>query len=144
MMSERNTVQKTLVYDALCRLANHPTADAVYEEVKSSCPTISRATVYRILNKLAEKGVISKVNLNNGADIFDHNTFPHYHIRCIRCGKVRDVKLAAVHDLAGDVLDSSGYRITGYSIQFDGICPQCEEREAGGARRGKQEENDLD
>lgn len=128
-MTERNTVQKTVVYEALCQLANHPTADEVYEKVRESCPSISRATVYRILNRLAEKGTIMKVELNNGADIFDHNVHPHYHVRCLRCGRVCDVSLPYMQDLEKRVGDSSGFRITGYSIQFDGICPRCQESE---------------
>lgn len=133
-MAERNTMQKTAIYDALCCLADHPTADQVYDTVREKCPNISRATVYRVLNRFAEKGVITKVSVNNGADHFDHQTHPHYHVCCIRCGKVCDAELPYINGLEKQVCASSGYKVTGYSIQFDGICPECmgkEEKESG-------------
>ena len=44
-MSGRNTVQRTIIEDELRRLANHPTADEVYEAVHASHPSIGRAAV---------------------------------------------------------------------------------------------------
>ena len=60
-MNERHTVQKNMIYAALCELKNHPTAHEVYEHVRTAHPTISKATVYRVLNRMAEQGTI----LNN-------------------------------------------------------------------------------
>lgn len=124
-MTERNTMQKTIVYRTLCTLANHPTADDVYDAIHAECPNISRATVYRILNRLAEHGEILKVRVNSGADHFDHQVFPHYHVTCSVCGKMSDVDLPYIDGLEREVGAASGYRITGYSIQFDGLCPAC-------------------
>lgn len=124
-MAERNTVQKALVYDALLSLANHPTADMVYEAVYAKNPSISRATVYRVLGKLAEKGQILRVEVSGGADHFDHQTFPHYHVFCRRCGRVCDVEMPPVDGLEKSITDNAGYMIRGYTILFDGFCPQC-------------------
>lgn len=124
-MTERNTVQKALVYETLCKMADHPTADRVYQEVQKTYPNISRATVYRILNRMAEKGEILKVSTTAGADHFDHTTCPHYHVRCTGCGKVCDVALPYMTDLEKRISDASGFVITGYTIQFDGLCPDC-------------------
>ena len=56
MTNSRNTIQRQLVLSAVRQLQNHPTADEVYQKVQKSCPTISRATVYRNLKLLAEEG----------------------------------------------------------------------------------------
>ena len=127
MSAERQTIQKQIVYNALCRLANHPTADEIFEEIHHEFPGISRATVYRVLNKLSENGIIAKVRVNNGADHFDHQVFPHYHIRCTKCGRVSDldmrpfVKIDLISKKSGD------FKITGYTLQIDGICPKCQQ-----------------
>lgn len=128
-MAERNTMQKTIVLSALRALGNHPTADKVYEYVKSDYPNISRATVYRVLNRFAESGVIQKVGVNNGADHFDHTLAPHYHICCKSCGKVCDATLPYMKGLELRAGENTGYVITGYSIQFDGYCPDCAGKE---------------
>ena len=73
-MAARNTVQKAIIRDALVGLANHPTADQVYEAVHVTHPSISRATVFRALSKLSDEGVVLRVRINNGADHFDHQT----------------------------------------------------------------------
>ena len=126
-MGARNTVQRAIISEELRNLANHPTADDVYLAVHDKHPSIGRATVFRTLGKLADEGEISRVRINNGADRFDHRAFAHYHVRCVCCGRVDDVMtpvLTDVDDLAGE---ASGYVIIGHSLQFDGICPTCQE-----------------
>ncbi len=128
-MAERNTRQKSIIYDTLCCLGNHPTAEGVYDALHERHPAISRATVYRVLNGFAGNGTIQKVSVNNGADHFDHRTHPHYHVCCTRCGRVSDVELPYMGPLEQSVGDCRGYKLTGYSIQFDGLCPECQRAE---------------
>ena len=128
-MIERSTLQKSIIYNALTRLGNHPTADEVYELVHTENPSISRATVYRVLNRYAEKGEILKVGVSSGADHYDHRADRHYHVCCIRCGRVDDVDLPYIPDMQERLRDSSGYEITDCTVQFKGICPKCLESE---------------
>lgn len=123
----RQTMQKTIVAQALSDLANHPTAEAVYEQVHADYPNISKATVYRILNGMVEEGTALRARINNGADHFDHQTFPHQHVRCVCCGSVDDVVipvLDGINETAGQV---SGYHVLEHTIQFDGVCPACQQ-----------------
>ena len=139
-MATRNTVQKSIVLQALHELANHPTADAVYDHVHASHPSISKATVYRVLNKMSDEDQILRVRINNGADHFDHQVFPHYHVRCIECGRVDDVIIPLLSEVEEQAAEASLYLITGCSLQFDGICSACQaagfskETAVGGAK----------
>ena len=54
-MQERQTKQKQVIYDALTML-NHPTATEVYAWVHERHPTVSRATVFRVLGGFATSG----------------------------------------------------------------------------------------
>ncbi len=125
-MSARQTIQRQVIQDELCSLANHPTADEVYASVHEKHPTISKATVYRTLGKLADEGEVLRVKINNGADHFDHQTFAHYHVHCLSCGKVDDVTLPQLNGLEQSAAAGSDYVICGYSLQFDGVCPACQ------------------
>ena len=129
-MQERKTVQKELIYAALAALGNHPTADQVYEYVHSAHPSVSRATVYRVLRQMAENGQAEKVGMLNGADRFDHNVYPHCHARCDICGKVFDVPL--VKPPLEHVLPTydEEYEIRDYSILFSGLCSECKKKKA--------------
>ena len=67
-----------------------------------------------------------RVKINNGADHFDHQVFDHYHVRCVRCGRVDDVEVPNLAGLEEEAARTSGYQICGYTLQFDGICPECQ------------------
>ena len=133
-MPARNTVQRQVIVDELRRLANHPTAEEVFEAVHAEHPSISRATVFRTLGRLADEGEVSRVRINNGADRFDHQAFAHYHVRCVCCGRVDDVMVPLLdEDFERMAERASGYRICGHTLQFDGVCPSCQACEASTA-----------
>ena len=87
----RNTIQRALVLEAVRSLHNHPTSADVYEVVREKHPNISRATVYRNLGVLANRGEVLRVEVPNGADRYGFLNRPHYHAKCRVCGGVFDV-----------------------------------------------------
>ncbi|MBR2908036.1 MAG: transcriptional repressor [Clostridia bacterium] len=119
-------MQKEIVATTLKTMHNHPTADAVYETVHLTYPSISKATVYRILNQMAQDGTALKVSVPDAADRFDDTCDPHYHIRCTTCGRVEDLMIP-LYDLPNIPRENAcGFRVTGCSLLFRGLCPSCE------------------
>ena len=125
-MIKRNTIQRSLVLEAVNRLQCHATADEIYEEIKKDHPNISRATVYRNLNVLSEMGEIRRLETPGGADRFDHRCHDHCHVRCQKCGRVFDVDVDFITGLEQRIRDAHGFEFTGYDILFRGICPDCQ------------------
>ena len=128
-MDKRNTVQKEIVFQAVRKLGNHATADEIFALVNSEYPSVSRGTVYRNLGVLAEEGKISKVEIPSEADHYDHVTDCHYHVICVKCGRVFDVDIDILPDLTEKIKDKRGFDYIGYSLVFRGICPECKEKE---------------
>lgn len=122
---KRNTIQSSLVLETVRKLQCHATADEVYSEIIKTYPTISRGTVYRNLQRLCETGEIRKREIPDGADRFDHLCDDHYHIRCVKCGRVFDVDMEYIPNLEQSVRDAHGFSFTGHDIVFKGICPEC-------------------
>ena len=124
-MPQRHTVQKDIIYAALTELGNHPTADMVYDHVYAEHPSISRATVFRVLRQLSENGTIRRVAMFDGADCYDHCLLPHCHARCLECRRVFDVfcELPPVQSFLH--VEDSGFELTDYSLLLEGICPDC-------------------
>jgi len=120
----RNTIQRKLIWEALKRL-NHPTADDVYLAVRENYPNISRGTVYRNLNQIAEKGELQKIPIPSGPDIYDVTLRPHYHIKCRRCKKIYDVEMEDLPDISRYITDKHGFVIENHEIVFQGLCPKC-------------------
>lgn len=129
-MERRNTIQKSLVLQAVFELKRHLTADEVYEFVRESYPSIGKGTVYRNLAILSEEGAIRRVEIPDGPDRFDFTLKKHYHMRCIRCGNVADVDLDEIPELEAKLHDSHGMKLLEYDILFKGICAECAARSA--------------
>lgn len=124
-MTRRNTIQRDLVLNAVCELKNHATAEEVYIRVRKDSPNVSRATVYRNLNVLAEEGSIRKIEIPGQADRYDHTISEHYHARCIKCGRVFDVNMGIMPDMTSRINDAGGFVFLGCDIIFKGICTDC-------------------
>lgn len=124
-MIKRNTIQRTLVLEAVNQLKCHATADEIYAAVSKEHPNISRGTVYRNLKQLSESGKIKKLEVPGGADRFDHICHNHYHARCLKCGQVIDVKMEYLDGLEKTIEDAHGFALTGHDLIFKGICAKC-------------------
>lgn len=126
IMAHRNTIQRSLVFEAVGRLQCHATADEVYAEIIKEHPTIGRGTVYRNLNQLAEQGEIRKIEVPGGADRYDHRCDDHYHARCLTCGRAFDVDMEYIAGLEKAIKDSHGFEVSGHDIMFRGVCTDCQ------------------
>ena len=124
-MIKRNTIQRSLVLEAVNKLHCHATADEIYEDIVKDHPNISKATVYRNLRLLSETGAIRKMEIPGGADRFDHQCHDHCHVRCEKCGRVFDVDMEYITGLEKRIKDAHGFEFIGYDILFRGICPDC-------------------
>ena len=122
----RMTNQREIILEELRRVKTHPTADELYRLVQTRLPRISRATVYRNLEQLAEAGMVTKLFGTGNQKRFDGKTERHHHIRCVKCGRIADVKLAAEPDREPAVADACGFHILERQVDYLGICPECQ------------------
>lgn len=125
MVQRRNTHQRSLVMEAVKSLADHPTADEVYDYVRRQDEHVSRGTVYRNLNLLTEQGQVLDVKVP-GADRFDFRTEPHAHMVCRQCGAVVDVPESVAAGADKDVQALTGYAEVAHYTVFLGLCPVCQ------------------
>jgi Fe2+ or Zn2+ uptake regulation protein len=130
MVQRRNTRQRRLVLDAVMQLDDHPTADEIYLTVRQQDEHVSRGTVYRNLNLLAEEGRILDVKVPGG-DRFDHRVDDHAHLVCRSCGEVCDVPDPNASDADARTADATGYAGVSHYTVFSGICPKCQEKGLG-------------
>ena len=124
----RMTRQRQVILEELRRVKSHPTADELYFIVRQKLPRISLATVYRNLDLLYQEGKVIKLPAVDGVMRFDGTVTPHYHIRCTKCGRVSDVMLDVELNLERKVARRTGYHVTGYVLEFEGVCPDCAPR----------------
>ncbi len=134
MKKQRNTAQKRIILGAL-ECADHPTATELYEAVRRENEHISKATVFRVLAQSAENGDILKVHLCGSDERYDGTVAPHAHVRCVYCGRIKDVSLPRTAEVFG-VKSAEGFEIFSAELGFSGCCPDCAARRAEEVKAG--------
>lgn len=123
----KNTKQKEVILAAVLQSNVHPTADEIYTSIREQNPTISLGTVYRNLNRFAEKGKIRKVVIPNGSDRFDFRIDSHEHAICEVCNNVFDVEIDE-NMIYAAITCNDDVKITRTSLTAYGICKECEKK----------------
>ncbi len=122
------TRQKELVLQIVRRAGSHPTADEIYRMARELMPNISLGTVYRNLQQLVREGKIARLELGRYASRYESNTVPHYHIRCLSCGRVDDLPLSVVRGLNEKLARQLNYRVLEHRLEVPGLCSGCQYR----------------
>lgn len=104
---------------------DHPTADEIYTDLHNDYPSVSRATIYRILNAMVEEGEILHLSMPKGPDRFDVTLKNHQHCRCLNCGRTFDLELSELEEIQEKIKDTTGFSVARSSIVFEGLCPDC-------------------
>ena len=128
-MPTRDTRQRRLVLEAVRSRADHPSADDIYLAVREQDERISRGTVYRNLNVLAQAGEITHVKVP-AADRYDLRQERHYHLFCVGCGAVCDAPLDYRAQLDRQVEGQTGFAVERHRTIFEGLCPACQAKKA--------------
>lgn len=126
-MKRRNTPSKEAVLDLLVSVGKAMSRDAIEERIEFD---IDRATIYRVLNRFCEDGLVHKIVAEDGKQYFavcmkcDEHSFTdnHFHFRCTRCQTIECLP-EAVHFSTPD-----GYQIESVNCVLTGVCKECAEK----------------
>lgn len=123
-MKRRNTPSKDAVLDLLISSGKAMSRDAIEQKIDVR---IDRATIYRILNRFCEDGLVHKIVADDGKQYFavcikcDEKKLAdnHFHFRCTSCQTIECLP-EAVHFSV-----PNGYNVESVNCVLTGICPQC-------------------
>ncbi len=110
---------------SLLQQAKKPlTAQEIAEKLK---PKRDKVTIYRILEKLKEKGIIRHVDFQHGHAHYELNNDDHHHIICKVCGKIEELETCFLQDTMKQVIKKSALfaKLTSHSMEFFGVCGVC-------------------
>lgn len=117
--------QRESIKEFLMTRNDHPSADIVYHYIRKVYPNISLGTVYRNLSLLADIGEIQKISTGDGADRFDGQTNPHYHVVCTHCHRVMDLPMEFQSDIEQKAAKYFDGEIKSHVTNFYGVCSEC-------------------
>jgi Fur family ferric uptake transcriptional regulator len=122
----RVTHGRRMVLEALFEGGHHhSTAADVIDAVQALDPTLHRTTVYRILDRLVELGVVDQVRLGEGPAVYHVNQRAHQHLVCESCGRIVEAPADLLDDVARVVERDYGFRLRPRATPLLGWCRRC-------------------
>ncbi len=124
----RITPQRLAVLRILAASQDHPSAEQIFEKVKTEFPTTSLATIYKTIALLKSLHEVLELGFPDGGNRYDGNKpFPHPHVVCTRCGKIMDPELMSLDGLKDEITQKTGFSIQHHRLDFFGVCQECKE-----------------
>jgi Fe2+ or Zn2+ uptake regulation protein len=112
-------------YRVIERVASHD-GNFTAEELAAELAPVGRATVYRTIKLLLDRGLICQVVLNDGSVCYrPSHTAHHHHVVCVSCGATEDIEISEVESVLSGVRETSGYQVMGHRVEVYGFCPRC-------------------
>lgn len=102
------THQRILILEAFLLSNEHPTAEMLYNQVKSKSPALSLGTVYKTLDAFTDVGLIKKVKTAEDTVRYDFNTHSHHHLFCQKTNRIIDYEDEELKELLYDYFKKKG------------------------------------
>ena len=123
----RITPQRLAILRIIAESKGHPSAEEIYQEVKSEFPTTSLATIYKTISLLKELDEVLELGFPDGSNRYDGSKpFPHPHVICTKCRKIMDPEIAGLEKISEEMAIKTGFKISSHRMDFFGLCPECQ------------------
>ena len=87
-----------------------------------------KATLYRLLHRLTDKGIVRRLGLHERAAYFtliipgEHRDY----LICTQCGSIASINAPCpVQELEQEIRTTTGFQGLYHELEFFGICPKC-------------------
>ena len=117
------TPQRLSILDTLEKYG-HATLEDIEKYTKEKFPTLSLSTIYRNINEMVKKGVLSEVKIANKKDYFEITKDKHIHLVCKECGNIEDF-VVDTDEIIQKVQQLTKNKIIDTTLTFDVICKEC-------------------
>lgn len=120
--------RQTIVQRILSTKAGqHFSADELWEWLRKKDHGVSKATVYRTLNLLAQKKVVEEHDFGKGQKYYERMVErPHHdHLICVHCGRIIEFENPEIEQLQEEIARRQGFIIAYHSHKLFGACSRC-------------------
>mgnify|MGYP005814171803 FL=1 len=118
-------MKKDYIFDVIKNSPNSLTAEEIYNNVSQNI-NINLSTVYRTLNNLVEKDLVTKIVRQDKISYYElaDNDQKHYLI-CDKCNQAFSTDMCNIEKIERKIKRETGFNITSHTLEFHGICPEC-------------------
>jgi Fur family transcriptional regulator, ferric uptake regulator len=125
----RITAQRRLLVGIIQDSRHHLDAARLLEIARNQDPDIDRATVYRTIALLKERGLIDELDLmhiQGEKHYYEARTNrDHCHLACLRCGAIMEYASSSFEKLKEEMAKQSGFQIRVVRLEVGGFCKLC-------------------
>ena len=126
----RITTQRRLLVGIIQDSPRHLDAATLLELARKQDPDIDRATVYRTLALLKNRGLIDELDLmhiEGEKHYYEAKTNrDHCHMACFRCGAIMEYASSSFERLKKEMMQQSGFQIRVVRLEVGGFCKHCQ------------------
>ncbi len=120
----RLTGPRAAVVRAVADRAGSVTAEQLVAQLQPS--GVSRATVYRALDLLEERGLLTRMHLDGYHGYAVCDAEHHHHLLCRACGRVASVDARGVEAAIQRLAQQLEFRVDTHTLEFSGVCRPCQ------------------
>jgi Fe2+ or Zn2+ uptake regulation protein len=104
------------------------TVGEVHASLGKAGVSVNRTTVYREVDFLKGAGLLREIRLGDGQGRYEFLTESHHHhLVCISCKSIQCVELRQCLDLEEKRIGrESNFRVMEHSLEFFGLCADCQ------------------
>lgn len=125
----RMTAQRRLLVGIIQDSPRHLDAARLLKLARRQDPGIDRATVYRTIAMLKDRGLIDELDLmhiEGEKHYYEAKTNrDHCHMACFRCGAIMEYVSPSFEKLKEEMAAESGFRIRVVRLEVGGTCKRC-------------------
>ncbi|MDA2993167.1 MAG: transcriptional repressor [Actinomycetota bacterium] len=125
---ERSTRQQSSILEALYGIDEFKSAQEIHALLAKKKLKVGLATVYRTLQKMAEKEDIDAIKSTEGETLYRHcgqNDGHHHHLICNKCGLTITVEGPAIENWTEKVAKENGFSEVSHKVDIFGVCKGC-------------------
>lgn len=124
----RLTRPRKIIFEEVFRVHGHVDAEELSTILRGPGKRVSRASVYRTLDLLAEAGLVKPVRLGGKEQrLYEHvhSGEHHDHLICDKCGKIIEFFCGEIEALQSGICREKGFQPATHSMIIYGICARC-------------------
>ena len=121
------TPKRLALLDILMNESSYLSPEEIWSKMKKQFGRIGLPTIYRILEELSERDIISKVTHPNRQlyYYFCLNRSHHHHFVCLSCRNVEDINFCVLDELKKEVKRKLNGKVVSHILQVNGYCRNC-------------------
>lgn len=130
MANTYKTRQRLLIEELLkLHKGEHLTADEIVSLLESQGKPVGKATVYRCLEKLIERGEVKKYIFGEGKSAcyeYQNQSDAQYHLKCSVCGELTHLECEMLDKLPQHIFEHHGFKLDAVQTVLMGCCSKCQ------------------